>query len=245
VLRMRIRDIAKARPRFGYLRIHLMLRREGWKINRKRVHRLYKLEGLQVRTKRRKKVVSHLRVPPPAASKRDEVWTMDFVADRLDNGRKFRVLTLEDQYSRECLALRPGFRLNAHTVVEVLDGLREQGRLPRKIVVDNGKEFDSKALDLWAYFNRVKLHFIQPGKPVENCFIESFNGRLRDECLNANVFVSMEDALEKLEAWKLDYNSERPHGSLNGLTPEEFLRTVTRGSLERQNLNQDLVQILG
>ena len=239
---MRIRDIANARPRFGYIRIHMLLRREGWPINRKRVHRLYKLEGLQVRTKRRKKIVSHARVRPTAPQAVNGNWTMDFMMDRLENGRKFRVLTLVDEFSRECLLTVPGFRLRAIDVVNALDGLKAQGRpLPKLIVVDNGKEFDSKLLDTWAYFNGVKLHFIRPGKPNENAFIESFNGKIRDECLNADVFVSIEDALAKLEVWRLDYNTERPHCSLGGLTPEEFAKSKIRGSSETKNLNLNLV----
>ena len=220
----------------------MLLRREGWPINRKRVHRLYKLEGLQVRTKRRKKTVSHARVRPAAPQEVNGNWTMDFVMDRLDNGRKFRILTLVDEFSRECLYNAAGFRMTAKDVVDALDGLKKKGRpLPKLIVVDNGTEFDSRLLDWWAYFNKVKLHFIRPGKPNENAFIESFNGRIRDECLNANIFVSIEDALAKLEVWRLDYNTERPHGSLGGLTPEEFAKSKTPGPRKTKNITRILV----
>lgn len=222
-----------------------MLRREGWRVNRKRVHRLYKLEGLQVRIRRRQKVVSQLRVRPPVAREVNETWTMDFMSDRLENGRRFRVLSLVDQYSRECLWTEAGQRMTAHRVVEVLDRVKAGRTLPKRIVVDNGTEFDSRELDAWAYFNQVKIHFIRPGKPVENAYIESFNGRMRDEFLNANAFESMADAAKKLESFKLDYNRVRPHGSLGGLPPEEFVRAQNQRVPDRQKLNSEILQILG
>lgn len=241
VLRMRILDIAKARPRFGYLRIHLMLIREGWHVNRKRVYRFYRMEGLQVRTKRRKKTASHVRVPLPAPQAINEAWSMDFVADQLECGRRFRMLTIVDQFSRECIEIEADFSLPSQRVLEVLERLSYTRGLPGTITVDNGTEFYSKAMDAWAYQRGVKLNFIRPGKPVENAFIESFNGRLRDECLNANVFFSLEDARQKVESFKLDYNTRRPHSSLGNFTPEEFVGHWKSGLQKAQNLNLKMV----
>lgn len=206
-LRMRLKELAAARPRFGYLRLHMLLQREGWKVNRKRVYRLYREEGLQVRTKKRKKkIATHVRAPQSEAMRRDERWSMDFVSDQLVGGRRFRVLTLVDLYSRECLALRAGFSLKGGDVAAVLDGLKRNGRKPKTITVDNGSEFTSKELDTWSYLNDVKLDFIRPGKPVENCYIESFNGKLRDECLNMNLFFTLAQVEQTMRNWLHDYN---------------------------------------
>jgi putative transposase len=200
LLRMRIRDIARARPRFGCLRIHILLRREGWLVNRKRVHRLYKEEGLQVRVRRRKKTGSHARVPLPVPTAVNQQWSMDFVADRLENGRRFRLLTIVDQFSRECVMIEVDHSLTGHRVVACLEALKKTRGLPQGIVVDNGTEFDSNAMDAWAYFNKVKLQFIRPGKPTENAFTESFNGRLRDECLNSHAFETLQAPGSKLRS---------------------------------------------
>ena len=223
VLRMRIRELAHSRPRFGYERIHILLRREGWRVGRNRVHRLYRLEGLQVRMRvRRRKHISLHRGPVPVASARNEYWSMDFVHDELASGRKFRVLTVIDKWSRESVLLETGFSLTGQSVVDALQRLALSRALPKAITVDHGTEFTSKSLDEWAWNHNVKLDFIRPGKPTENAFIESFNGRLRDECLNANEFTSIEDARQRIEAWREDYNHHRPHSSLGHLTPIEF-----------------------
>jgi putative transposase len=235
---MRIRDIAAARPRFGYLRIHIMLRREGLMVNKKRVHRLYKLEGLQVRTKRRQKTASHARVALPAPQGVNEAWSMDFVADQLENGRRVRILTIVDQYSRECVAVEADFSLTGTKVVACLEALKRLRGLPKSITVDNGSEFISKVMDAWAYRNSVQLQFIRPGKPIENAFIESFNGRLRDEFLNVDVFGTLEEVRVKLEAWKYDYNTARPHGSIDGKTPLEYAKQVNLGLQTAKNLNR-------
>jgi len=220
---MRIREIAQARPRFGYLRIWIMLRREGWPDNKKRIHRLYRLEGLQVRMRaRRKKRLSLHRGVVPPASGRDQVWSMDFVHDQLVSGRAFRVLTVIDQWSRESVLMEANVALTGQRVVDALEALAVCRPLPRAITVDHGTEFTSKALDEWAYRRGVALNFIRPGKPVENALIESFNGRLRDECLNANSFVSIAQAQQLIEAWRYDYNYQRPHGALGQLTPSEY-----------------------
>lgn len=216
-----------------------MLRREGIMVNRKRVHRLYKLEGLQVRTtKRRQKVAGRARVPTAAPRGVNEAWSMDFVADRLENGRRVRILTIVDQYSRECVSAEADFSLTGEKVVSCLEGLKKMRGLPKSITVDNGPEFISKALDAWAYRSGVKLQFIRPGKPVENAFIESFNGRLRDELLNVDVFGTLEDVRAKLDAWKYDYNTARPHGSIDGKTPLEYAKQVNLGLQTTKNLNQ-------
>ncbi len=237
-MQMRFRDVAADRPRFGYLRIHVMLRRDGLVVNRKRVHWLYKLEGLQVRTKRRQKTASHARISTPVPRVINEAWSMDFVADQLESGRRLRILTIADQYSRECVAVEADFSLTGEKVVACLEGLKKSRGLPKSITVDNGSEFISKALDAWAYRNEVKLQFIRPGKPVENAFIESFNGRLRDEFLNVDVFGTLEEVRVKLEAWKYDYNTARPHGSIDGQTPLEFARKLNSGLQTAKILNQ-------
>lgn len=224
VLRRRIRELAEARPRFGYRRIGVLLRREGWGVNSKRVYRIYREEGLEVRMKRRRKRASHVRLLVPSPQAPNEQWSMDFVTDRLESGRQFRVLTVVDNFSRECPILEAGVSVTGKGVARALERLSFTRPLPRIIRVDNGSEFYSQAMDSWAYRRGVQLQFIRPGKPVENAFIESFNGRLRDECLNANLFFSIDDARRKLEAWRLDYNTQRPHSSLAARTPSEFAR---------------------
>lgn len=224
-LRLRIREIAHARPRFGYLRIHVMLRREGWSVNKKRVYRWYRHEGLQIRmrVRRRKHMCVH-RGPVPQAQRTHERWSMDFVHDQLFDGRPFRVLTVIDQFSRQTPLLEPRFSFGGRDVVAALDRAIEQAGTPISITVDHGTEFTSKALEEWAYRRGVKLDFTHPGKPTENGHIESLNGRLRDECLNVQQFVSLDDAIEKIESWRIDYNGQRPHSSLGYLTPSEYAR---------------------
>lgn len=228
-MRLRILDIAKARPRFGYLRVHILLRREGWRVNKKRVYRIYTEEMLQVRTKQRRKRVSQPRVKLPVPVAINEHWSMDFIHDALEDGRRFRILTVVDQFSRECPILAAEHSLSGKKVVEYLEGLRGSRGLPKAITVDNGTEFTSKALDAWAYRNGIHLDYIRPGKPVENAYIESFNGRLRDECLNANVFATLESASSLLEAWRQDYNNFRPHTSTDGMPPAEYAAKCREG----------------
>jgi putative transposase len=232
-LRMRIREIAMNRPRFGYERIHIVLRREGWKVNRKRVHRLYQLEGLQVRMRmRRRKRLSLHRGPAPRPTALGERWSMDFVHDQLANGRAFRVLTVVDNWSRESVLLETGFRLTGDSVVQALAQVAAQRALLRSITVDHGSEFTSKALDQWAWDNGVQLDFTRPGKPTDNGLCESFNGRLRDECLNVNEFISIDAARQRIEAWRVDYNDHRPHGALGHLTPSEYAKSGQKRSAE-------------
>lgn len=228
MLTLRIKEIAETRVRYGMWRILTLLRREGWKVNHKRVHRLYKLENLNLRIKRprRSRAGSHRQDREPATSLH-ECWSMDFVADQLFDGKKFRTLNIVDNYSRKCIDIYVDQGIKGDQVVEVLESIRIKKRIvPKRIRVDNGSEFISKALDKWAYDNSVIMDFSRPGKPTDNAYIESFNGSFRDECLNTNWFLSMEDAKEKIKNWRNEYNSFRPHSSLSGLTPNEFIETL-------------------
>lgn len=228
---VRLKELAAVRVRYGYRRLTILLRREGWKVNAKRVYRIYREEGLAVRTKVRKKRAAQARLPLGVATRVNERWSMDFMMDRLVDGRGFRVLTIVDQYSRECPLLEAGPSLTGRHVVDCLDRLAQVRGRPAAITVDNGAEFCSRALDAWAYQHGVKLDFIRPGKPVENGFIESFNGKLRDECLNTELFFSVADARQKLERWRRDYNEQRPHSALGGLAPLAYLRRVVEKSM--------------
>jgi len=223
-LRMKIRDLARDRVRYGYKRIHVLLKREGIHVNHKRVHRLYCLEGLQIKARRPRRHVSasHRQPPRVRASAPDVAWSMDFVSDQTERGRRFRALTVVDVFTRECLAIEPGQHLGAADVVTTLSKVAAQRKPPRRIYCDNGSEFSGRLVDLWAYGNKVTLEFSRPGKPTDNAFIESFNGSLRDECLNVHWFQDLTDARNKLQAWKQEYNESRPHRSLNNLTPLEY-----------------------
>jgi putative transposase len=218
-LRGRLRDLAAARVRYGYRRLHVLLQREGWPVNHKRIHRLYRGEGLSMRVKPKRKRVSGPRVTPPPAQRPLERWSLDFLTDSLVNGRRFRVLTFVDNVSRVSPAIEVGVSLTGERVVAVLERLKEAIGMPQRIAIDNGPEFISKALDAWAYHNGVQLEFSRPGKPTDNAFAESFNGRLRDECLNQHWFASLEEARQIIEAWRVEYNTERPHRSLRQQTP--------------------------
>ena len=221
-LRERLRELAHERRRFGYRRLHVLLVREGWVVNHKRVYRLYREEGLLVRQRRRKRAAAHERVPLPAPGRPDQGWSMDFMADALATGRRFRTLNIVDEYTREAPAIEVDTSLPGARVVRVLEQLRQQGRKPEWIVTDNGPEFTGQALDRWAYENGVRLEPVRPGRPMENGYIESFNGKMREECLNENWFVDLADARERIEAWRVDYNTWRPHSALGYQTPVEF-----------------------
>jgi putative transposase len=232
-LRARIRALALERPRWDYRRIHVLLLREGGRVNRKRVQRLYRADGLAVRRKGKRK---RSQVPRPVRGvlgAPNERWSLDFVSDTLSNGRTFRCLTVVDEFSREALAVHVAYSIPATGVIEVLEQLREERGLPGVIITDNGSEFTSRAFDAWAYARGVKVDYIQPGKPMQNGFVESFNGSLRDECLNLHWFVTLRDAREKIESWREDYNRVRPHSALGNLTPEEYVgeRVVRETSL--------------
>ena len=227
VLRLRLRELAAKRVGFGYRRLHIMLQREGWEINHKRVYRLYRDEGLGLRKKPpRRRVSSMKRELRPTTTEQNEAWSMDFVADELFDGSRIRVLTLVDNHTRESLALKPGQRIRGIDVAEILEAVTKVKGFPKRIKVDNGPEFISKDLDRWAYWNKVELDFSRPGTPSDNAFIEAFNSRFRQECLNEHWFLSLEDAREKIEAWRREYNSERPHSSLGNRTPDEFIDQI-------------------
>lgn len=221
-LTARLRALAGERRRFGYRRLTVLLRREGWTVNHKRVYRLYGQEGLQVRRRKRKRMGAVERQCGATPTQPNQRWSMDFVADAMSDGRKFRSLNIVDDFNRECLAAEVDTSLPGARVVRVLERLRERRGLPEVLVSDNGPEFAGQVLDVWAYQQGVKLHFIEPGKPVQNAFIESFNGRMRDECLNEHWFASLREARETIEAWRRDYNEVRPHSSLGNRTPLEF-----------------------
>ncbi len=235
-LRDRLLALASERPRYGYRRLHVFLEREGWSINRKRVYRVYRELGLAVRRKKRKRVAQANRQPRVVPIARDIQWSLDFMRDTLANGRVFRTLNVVDDATRECLAIEVDTSLSGYRVGRVLDAVaRERGRYPSRIVLDNGPECTSKALDQWAYDHGVTLAFIRPGKPVENCFVESFNGKFRDECLNLHWFLSLADARRRIEAWRLDFNFVRPHSSFDGRPPavaarEAWLHPATPAS---------------
>ena len=236
-LRMRLRELAAARVRFGYRRLTVLLRRDGWRVNVKRIYRLYTDEGLTVRTKYRTKAAGQARVPQAMATAPNQRWSMDFMSERIADGRWFRMLTVVDQFTRECLCLVADQSLTGEKVAQALEPIVAQRGAPRSITVDNGSEFASRVMDAWAYCHGIQLDFIRPGKPVENGFIESFNGRLRDECLNVEVFFTLDDVREKLARWQEDYNFTRPHSSLQDRTPATF---VADWSAVAQNANPSL-----
>jgi putative transposase len=224
VLRMRLKEMAARRMRFGYRRLTAMLLREGIPANHKRVYRLYREEGLAMRIRQRRRIRWSGAVVKPAASQPNQRWSMDFVTDCVSSGKVIRMLTIVDDCTRECPAIEVDTSLGGLRVRRVLDRIASERGLPEAIVLDNGPEFRGRALAAWSEERRVRLEFIQPGKPVQNAYIESFNGRLRDECLNANWFTSLIDARRKIETWRQDYNQQRPHSSLDYLPPAEFAR---------------------
>jgi putative transposase len=224
-LRARLKELAAQRLRFGYRRLTAMLAREGRPAKHKRVYRLYCEEGLTMRIRQRRRIRWSGPAAQPAAERANERWSMDFVSDCISSGRVIRMLTLVDDCTRECPAIEVDTSLGGLRVRRVLDRLAAERGLPQAIVLDNGPEFRSRALAAWSEERGVRLEFIQPGKPVQNAYVESFNGRLRDECLNANWFTSLSDARRKIESWRVDYNQQRPHSSLDYLAPEEFARS--------------------
>ncbi len=227
-LNERIKEIAATRVRYGYRRIHVLLRREGWSVNVKRVYRLYRDLGLQLRNKTpKRRVKAKLRDDRRPATRSNETWAMDFVHDQLATGRKLRVLTIVDTFSRFSPAVEPRFGFSGADVVEVLESVRREVGLPAMIRVDLGSEFVSRDLDLWAYQRGVTLDFSRPGKPTDNAFIESFNGKFRAECLNAHWFMTLDDARRKCEAWRRDYNEERPHSAIGNKAPIELIHRST------------------
>lgn len=230
-LRARLHELAARRRRWGYRQLYRVLRREGRRINRKRVQRLYQEEGLQVRRRKRKRRTTVPRSPFPVPTRPNERWSMDFVRDTLGDGRVFRAFTVVDDCTRECPAIEVDFSLSGERVTQVLNRLARTRGLPRAIVCDNGPEFAGQTLDEWADHHGLVLDFIEPGKPVQNAFVESFNGTFREECLNENWFVSLEDARQIIEAWRVDYEDARPHSSLGDRTPREFALSLKDATL--------------
>jgi len=231
-LRQRIRELALARVRYGYRKIRVLLNREGWAVGKHLVYRLYREEGLTLRHRppRRRKamVVRAYRAP---VTRPNDAWSLDFVADQLVNGHRFRALTVVDVCTRESLAIEVGQRLRSEHVVHVLNRLTAQRGAPTRLWCDNGSEFCSQLVDLWAYQHQVRIDFSRPGKPTDNAHVESFNATLRRECLNVHWFESFREAQEYIEVWRREYNESRPHRALQDRTPEEFAKRVAQNPL--------------
>lgn len=218
----RLPELAAVKPRYGYRRLYLMIRREGRRINHKRVYRVYTKLGLAARRKKRKRFAQANRRPRVVPAQANEQWSMDFMSDVLTNGRRIRTLKIVDDATRECLAIEVDTSIPGIQVGRVLSRIAKTRSPPERIVVDNGSEFTSKALDQWAYESGVELRSIRPGQPIENCFIESFNGWFRDECLNLHWFTTLDDARDVIEKWRMDHTHFRLHSSLGGKPPVEF-----------------------
>jgi len=220
-LRKRMKELAAVRVRAGYRQLHTLLEREGWQVNHKLIYRLYREENLSLRRPKRRHRSGVVREPRRPAQGPNDVWALDFVHDSLFDGRSFRVLTAIDEHTRECLILEPAPSFGGQCVGQALDRvLRKRCARPKRLHVDNGTEFTSKAMDRWAYEYRIALDFSRPGKPTDNAFIEAFNGTFRRECLSQHWFTSLDDVRQTLDAWKKDYNRTRPHSALGGLAPE-------------------------
>lgn len=225
-LRERMKALSERWKRFGYRRLGIMLERESIVANHKKLYRIYTEEGLKVRRKRRKGRSEVRNTPMLVPTRPNERWSMDFVGDSMATGRRFRTLNIVDSFTRECPVIEVDTSLPGARVVRVLEKLAVTRGLPETIVTDNGPEFIGKALDAWANKAGVKLHFIDPGKPVQNCYVESFNGKFRDECLNLNWFSDLADAKRTIEEWRVEYNEVRPHSSLKNATPTAFATRI-------------------
>ena len=232
-LREAMTQLAEQKPAWGYRMLHGALRLDGWMLNHKKAYRLYREEQLGLKRKHKRRLKCEKRGAARPVTAPNERWSMDFIHDRLSDGRSFRTLNLTDAFTRQCLAQEVDTSLTAKRVVRVLEAVKETRGVPQTIRVDNGSEFRSKALDLWAYKNQVKLEFIEPGKPTQNGQIESFNGRFRAECLDQEWFTSLQEAREMIEAWGLGYNSQRPHSSLSYLPPDVWTQKYYE---QQQNL---------
>lgn len=236
-LRQRLRELSAERRRFGYRRLHLLLKREGVEVNWKKLYRIYKEERLTVRKRGGRKRALGTRAPMAIPQDANQRWSLDFVSDALVDGRRFRILCVIDDFSRECLAAVVDNSLSGERVARELDAIAERRGYPCVVVSDNGTELTSNAMLAWQQDRGVEWHYIAPGKPMQNGFVESFNGRLRDECLNEHLFRSYRQAREIIEEWRIDYNLHRPHTSLNGLTPNEFAtRSKTDHNVNSANL---------
>jgi putative transposase len=221
-LKQRLQELATERRRFGYRRLHVLLRRDGIIANHKRVYRVYAAAHLQIRKRLKRRVAFGRGDPAPIVTTCNERWSLDFVHDTLRNGRRIRTLNIVDDFTRECLAIEVDTSISGSRVARVLDRIADERGLPKTIVMDNGTQLTSLAMLAWSAEHRVRLHYIAPGKPTQNAFIESFNGKFRDECLNECSFASLQEARDIIEAWRTDYNDQRPHRSLGQLTPNAF-----------------------
>lgn len=232
-IRERLRELAHERRRFGYRRLHVLLDREGLRANHKRIYRIYAEEGLMVRKRKRKRVAQARGRRLEAPTRPNQRWAMDFVSDVVSAGRRIRALTVVDAYTRESLAVEVDTSLTGERVVRVLNEVISRRGLPETIQVDNGPEFRGLVLDHWAYKRKVELAFIDPGKPTQNAYIESFNGRLRDECLNEHWFASLNEARGLIDRWQEDYNERRPHSALGYMAPAEYRRAYDEQTAPR------------
>ena len=224
LLKEKLIEVSGQRTRWGCPRIYQIVRRQGFKDNYKRVERLYSELGLSLKMRKKKKLRGHLRLVLPAPEKPNEIWSMDFVSEVLADQRRFRCFNIVDDYTRENIVIYPDRSIKSEKLINIFNKLKITRGLPKMIVCDNGPEFISQNLDMWAYQNKVELKFIQPGKPVQNAYIESFNGKFRDECLNQHWFLNIEEARKEIEKWRKDYNQNRPHSSLKYKTPNEFAK---------------------
>lgn len=243
-LQRRLVELAGERRRFGYRRLHILVEREGFVVNHKRVHRLYREAGLAVRKRRKRERVAVERRPLQIPSGPNHTWSMDFVFDALANGRPIKCLTVVDDCTKEAVEIAVARRINGQGVADILEAVCRFRGYPTAIRTDQGPEFTGRALDQWASANDVKLVLIQPGKPTQNAYIESFNGKFRDECLNEHWFVSLEHAKATITAWRRDYNEVRPHSSLGNHTPSAFAATLRdQGTLANPSLSDKLATL--
>lgn len=235
-IREALRVAASERPRWGQDRLHVLLWRRGYRINHKRTERLYRELKLSLRLRKRRKRASGVRVMTDVPTQANRRWSMDFVMDQLATGRRLKCMTLVDDFTRECLAIAVDVSMTSEGVIRVLEAVALDRPLPEAIVCDNGPEFASTTLDRWAYEHGVRLAFIQPGKPAQNPYVESFNGKFRDECLNENLFFDLRDARTKIETWRRDYNHVRPHKSLRQETPVAFAHNHERARSQAETM---------
>ena len=237
-LRDRLKELSSERRRFGDRRLHILLKREGWHVNWKKLYRIYREEGLTVRKRSGRKRAVGARTPMAIPQAPNQRWSLDFVSDSLSCGRRFRILNVIDDFSRECLAAVLDTSLSGERVARELDRIAVMRAYPCLVVSDNGTELTSNAILKWQEDRKVDWHYIAPGKPMQNGFVESFNGRMRDECLNEHLFDSMHHARNSVAAWRNDFNHNRPHSSLAGLTPYEYANRSTKDqNLNSANLN--------
>lgn len=240
-LQQRLVELAGERRRFGYRRLHILVEREGFMVNHKRVHRLYRQAGLAVRKRRKRERVAVERSPLQVPSGPNHTWSMDFVFDALASGKPVKCLTVVDDCTREAVEIAVARRINGQGVADILESVCRFRGYPTMIRTDQGSEFTGRALDQWAAANGVKLLLIQPGKPAQNAYIESFNGKFRDECLNENWFTSLEHAKVTIATWRRDYNEVRPHSSLGKSTPAKFAAVLREhGTLANPNPSNKL-----